>query len=196
MTIALIRHGQTDWNKERRLQGSSDIPLNATGREQAAEVGDILVAQRHEQDWAAVVTSPLSRARETGAIIAEKLGLELGRSYDGFAELDFGVAEGATIDEAIVKWPAWDAEGSETIDEVAERGFAALEQVRADFGDQDVIVAAHGTVIRAIAARIVGIAPMDMPALDNGGRAIAAWGATGWTLLSNGGVTVGVELDA
>jgi uncharacterized phosphatase len=196
MTIALLRHGQTDWNLERRLQGSSDIPLNATGRQQASEVGDLLAAQRDEQDWTVVVSSPLSRARETGAIVAGKLGLELGPAYDGFAEIDFGVGEGFTIDEAVVRWPNWDAEGSETMEQVSDRGFAALEQVRADYPDQDVIIAAHGTVIRAIAARIAGVEPMDMPALDNTGRAIAAWTESGWTLLSNGGVPVVAEVDA
>ena len=57
MTFAFIRHGQTEWNRELRLQGSSDIPLNDTGRQQARESVDVLSGTR----WEAVVSSPLSR---------------------------------------------------------------------------------------------------------------------------------------
>ncbi|NQD89088.1 histidine phosphatase family protein, partial [Paenarthrobacter sp. CM16] len=65
-TFALVRHGQTDWNAERRLQGSTDIPLNDVGREQAREA----VAFLSDQQWDTVVASPLSRAAETAEIIA------------------------------------------------------------------------------------------------------------------------------
>ena len=76
VTFAFIRHGQTDWNRDDKLQGSSDIPLNAQGREQAHEAAGILA----DGGWEVVVSSPLQRARETAKIIAHDLGLELGRA--------------------------------------------------------------------------------------------------------------------
>src|SRR3712207_4629138 len=95
LTIALTRHGQTDWNAAGRLQGSSDVPLNDTGRGQAAES----VQRFSPADWDAVVTSPLSRARETGAILADGLGIPLGATYPELVERHYGVAEGLTDGE-------------------------------------------------------------------------------------------------
>jgi uncharacterized phosphatase len=67
----LVRHGETEWNRLRKIQGVSDIPLNDTGRAQAAALGDIL--SRHRFDL--IVSSPLSRALETARIVATKLGM-------------------------------------------------------------------------------------------------------------------------
>ena len=69
--FALVRHGETDWNRARRIQGTTDIPLNDTGRAQAAATGALLAADR----WDAVCGTPLSRAAESAAIIAASLGL-------------------------------------------------------------------------------------------------------------------------
>ena len=80
MIAAFIRHGQTDWNREGLLQGSSDIPLNDTGRAQAR---DALMTLR-SMPWDVVVSSPLRRARETAQIIADALGLELGGTLGPF----------------------------------------------------------------------------------------------------------------
>ena len=72
--FAFIRHGQTDWNRDDRLQGSSDIPLNETGREQAHEAAGLL----RDGGWEVIVSSPLMRARDTAQIIADDLNIELG----------------------------------------------------------------------------------------------------------------------
>lgn len=99
MPIVLIRHGQTDWNIDRRLQGATDIPLNDTGRGQALEAAHNLRTFAEDRGesftWDAVVTSPLSRAVETGQIIADALSLEIGGVYAGLAERSFRSLEGA-----------------------------------------------------------------------------------------------------
>ena len=71
MLLYLVRHGETDWNLQRRIQGSTDIPLNDTGREQAAATGRLLA----RREWDAIYSSPLSRAIETGELIAREVGL-------------------------------------------------------------------------------------------------------------------------
>ena len=88
--FAFIRHGQTDWNRDDRLQGSSDIPLNDTGRAQALEAAALL----RDGGWEVVVSSPLVRARETPQIIADDLGIELGPSYPELVERDYGALRG------------------------------------------------------------------------------------------------------
>ena len=99
--LALIRHGQTDWNLDGLMQGRTDIPLNDTGREQALVAASALSGER----WDAVVSSPLVRARETAELIATALGVPLGGSYDELVEQDFGAAEGTPVSELDVRWP-------------------------------------------------------------------------------------------
>src|SRR5947209_18922800 len=70
-TIVMVRHGETDWNRENRFQGRADPPLNDTGRAQAVELAEQLLAE----GAAALYTSPLRRARETAVIVGEGLGL-------------------------------------------------------------------------------------------------------------------------
>ncbi|MBX9717325.1 MAG: histidine phosphatase family protein, partial [Microbacteriaceae bacterium] len=102
MTVfALVRHGETDWNRERRIQGSTDIPLNDTGREQARATGALLSSRR----WTALVASPLSRAAETAKIIGEHVGLGDPELEQRLAERDYGEAEGLTGPEIDAKFP-------------------------------------------------------------------------------------------
>ena len=84
MKIYVIRHGETDWNRELRLQGREDVPLNAAGKIQAAVCGDALKGLGIQ----AVFTSPLSRARLTGEILAGRIGLDPGAvlAMDGLIE--------------------------------------------------------------------------------------------------------------
>lgn len=161
MTLAFIRHGQTDWNREDKLQGSSDIPLNAEGRGQAHQAAGILA----DGSWQVVVSSPLTRARETARIIASDLGLELGPSYPALVERDYGPLEGQSSSETIARWPNRDYPGAESLDSVVSRGLAGLAKVADDFRDTDVVIVAHGTIIRYTLAALAG-RPLD--AIRNG----------------------------
>jgi len=161
VTFAFIRHGQTDWNLHKQLQGSTDIPLNATGREQAHAAAASLA----RSDWDAIVSSPLSRARETAQIIADDLGIELGPAYDELIERHYGEAEGVVEAEAELKWPGKTAPGIETLDSVVQRGRSALSRIADDYGDDNVLIVCHGTIIRYTLAALAG-RPID--AIING----------------------------
>jgi probable phosphoglycerate mutase len=152
MTLAFIRHGQTNWNFELRLQGSTDIPLNDTGRQQARDA----VSTLDGVNWDAIVSSPLSRARETASIIADGLGIELGPAYEELVERSYGDAEGATAEIIAERWPDGAYPGLEPVDNVIARGVAALERVSADYGDRNTLIVCHGTLIRHTLSFLAG----------------------------------------
>lgn len=149
---ALIRHGQTDWNRDDRLQGASDIPLNDTGRTQARDAAQRLAGRT----WRAVVSSPLLRARETAEIIASELGVPLGDSYAELVERDYGSLEGTSSTAATTRWPDRDYPDAEPLSSVVARGLAGLTRVRADHPDGEVVIVCHGTIIRYTLSEIAG----------------------------------------
>lgn len=102
MLIGLIRHGLTDWNAIGKIQGQSDIPLNDEGRMQAAMLADRLLQEPYSWDYC--VTSNLSRAAETGKIIADKLGIPLLEPDQRIRERAYGQVEGLTAAEREEKW--------------------------------------------------------------------------------------------
>lgn len=148
MTVfALVRHGETDWNFQRRIQGTTDIPLNDTGREQARATGALLASRR----WTALVASPLSRAAETARLIGEHVGLGEPELEPRLAERDYGRAEGLTGAEIDALFPdGADVPGREPREAVAERAVAALHDLAARHPGEAVIVVAHGGVIRSV----------------------------------------------
>jgi len=152
-TFALVRHGQTDWNAERRLQGATDIPLNDVGREQAREA----VATLANYQWDAIVSSPLSRAAETADLIAEGLGLTVARRVPELIERSFGPAEGLQAGPELeaLRIPGG-FRGGESDDDAASRGMDALEQLAQEFSGQRVLVVTHGTLIRLSLSRAIG----------------------------------------
>ena len=176
-TFALIRHGQTDWNAQRRLQGSTDIPLNDVGRGQARDVVEALAGC----DWDAIVSSPLSRAAETADLIAAGLGLTVARRVPDLTERSFGPAEG------LHDGPELDAlrtpggfHGAEEEDEAAGRGLAALEALAEDFRGGRVLVVTHGSLLRVSLSRAVG---RTLPSVDNAALNLAHHHpADGWNL--------------
>ena len=184
MHLALIRHGQTDWNLAARMQGRTDIPLNETGREQALLAASALAAE----PWDVVVSSPLERARETAALIGSALGVPLGASYHDLIEQDFGQAEGALVSELDARWPDRDFAGKEPDEEVGRRGIRALDRIARDHRDARVLAVAHGTLIRHTLAAISGHEPRRYPRLDNASSSFVRFTDASWRVLTVGGV--------
>ncbi|WP_237233102.1 histidine phosphatase family protein [Rothia nasisuis] len=145
-SIMLIRHGQTDWNKNHLMQGSSDIPLNETGRAQAHQTADSLKARGLEFD--VIVSSPLSRAKETADIIGAAFGLTVGATYEGLIERGYGEAEGLDISAEARKEPDAFYSGVESERSVYVRGIRVLRQIARDYPGQRVIAVSHGSLIR------------------------------------------------
>lgn len=183
MTFAFIRHGQTDWNRDDRLQGSSDIPLNDVGRAQAHQAADLL----RDEGWQVIVSSPLVRARETAQLIADDLGIELGPSYAEFIERDYGVHEGDSSSEMVARHPNRDYPGAESLASVVERGRAGLAHVAEDFGDRDTIIVCHGTIIRYTLAALAG---HRLPGITNDSCSILERVDDRWEVLTVNGMPI------
>ena len=159
-TLLLVRHGETDWNRDGRWQGHSDTHLNAVGREQAARLAD-------ELDGVDVVyASDLARARETAETLAEPLGLDV--QLDGrLRERSFGAWEGKTgpeieaeFPDAHARWLAGHGPGADDAEPFADFGARVgsfLEEVLARHPDETVLVVAHGGSIRVIHALANGL---------------------------------------
>jgi uncharacterized phosphatase len=145
--LYLVRHGETDWNLQHKIQGSTDIPLNATGRDQAATTGALL----SRRNWDAVLASPLSRAFETASIIAAAVGLPAPTAAPDLVERNYGEAEGLSDAEIDERFPGdTPVSGRETREHVVERVLPALMAIAESHPDQSVIVVSHGGVIRSV----------------------------------------------
>lgn len=147
-TILLARHGETDWNLERRVQGHSDRPLNQTGRAQARALADQLDGEQLD----AVYSSDLSRARETALIVGERKRLPV-TALPGLREKNFGSWEGSTDEEILLRFPharrgEWG--DGETSEELARRVVEALALIAAAHPDGRVLVVSHGGPLRAV----------------------------------------------
>lgn len=171
--LTLVRHGQTDWNLDRRIQGSTDIPLNDTGRADATAA----VALLADGSYDAIYASPLQRAQQTAQIIADGLGLAAPAVTRGLREREFGVGEGLLVEEYLTKWGDWTAAvpGAETLEQVRDRAMDSLERIalaarrRSAPRAESIIVVSHGGVIRALLMHVSGgTLPREGEALRNG----------------------------
>lgn len=145
--LYLVRHGETDWNLARRVQGSTDIPLNETGRAQARATGELLATR----EWDAIISSPLSRAFETASIIAGYIGLGDPETLDSIVERGYGAAEGLDHDEIDSRFPGnTPVPGRETREHVTARVLPALVELADRHAGEAIIVVAHGGVIRSV----------------------------------------------
>jgi probable phosphoglycerate mutase len=143
--LILVRHGETEWNRLRRVQGRTDIPLNETGREQARATARRLADDRFD----AVAASPLSRAAETAQIIADGLGIGPVELIDDLVERNYGEAEGMTGEDIDTRWGG-KLEAQESRDEILARVKPALLALAARHPGQRVLVVSHGGVIGSL----------------------------------------------
>jgi uncharacterized phosphatase len=149
-TILLVRHAETDWNVERRVQGHTDRPLNDTGRAQAVALADTLDGKQID----AIYSSDLLRAHETARIVAERRGLQV-TLVPELRERDFGTWEGLTDAEILERFPhartgSWG--DAETKEEMTERVHVALARIAAEHPDGNVLVITHGGPVRVLLA--------------------------------------------
>lgn len=160
MRIIAVRHGQTNWNKERRFQGQNDIPLNETGREQILVTADFLKNETLE----AVYSSDLVRAKDTAAAIAAQHELRPIED-ERLRETHMGVWEGLEFNEVYAKYreefEAWYGNeygvipGGEGIKEVEKRVMDFVADIQ-DEHEDTIVIATHGGVIKILLAQALG----------------------------------------
>lgn len=149
MKIFLIRHGQTVWNEQVRIQGRADIPLNDKGQQQLSTTGQILAGFGEPIDL--IITSPLQRARKSAQIVAECVGYDVEKIVvdERLTELSSGMAEGLTGKERDEKYPNG-VPGMETVEEVSKRARNALEEYLDTYAGKNLVIIGHVGIIKVI----------------------------------------------
>ena len=147
-TVLLARHGETDWNAQRRVQGHSDTPLNDNGRAQALALAETLDGVELD----AVYSSDLARARDTAQVVAERRGVEV-TVLPELRERHFGTWEGMTDTEILERFPearsgSWG--DGETKEEMRERVLGVLHRIAGEHPRGRVLVVTHGGPVRSL----------------------------------------------
>lgn len=173
-TIYFVRHGQTDWNVERRLQGQQDIPINANGRAQAAQNGQKLAGLLDDPSRFRFIASPLGRTRETMNIIRGELGLPYHgyETDDRLREIAFGLWETYTYTElretqaAEVKKRKADKWNFQP--PVGESYARLYERVKTflPYVIEDSVVVCHGGILRVLDHHFNGTATSEVVNMD------------------------------
>lgn len=148
--LCLVRHGQTDWNRQEIIQGREDNPLNALGRRQAEESAAFL----SQEEWDVIVASPLSRAVDTASYIAEACGIgsESIVQDERFIEREFGDASGKPVKGIYEAVQADDQEripGLESEDEMRARVLEGMQHLVDTHPGRRIIVVCHSHAIKA-----------------------------------------------
>lgn len=154
--ICLVRHGETDWNAEKRIQGQTDIPLNATGRAQALAAAFGL----SHHAFTAIYSSDLARAWQTAQAASERLGIEI-HGEAGLRERHYGIFQGLTPAEGAqrhpdaharyaVRDPDYDFETGETLRGFAVRVVEAVERLTRHHAGQSILAVTHGGVLDVV----------------------------------------------
>ena len=155
----LVRHGETEWSRDGRHTGRTDLPLTSAGEAQARALGRLLAAQLGGRE-PYTLCSPLARARRT----AELAGLAVAAVDDDLREWDYGDYEGRTTAEIHAQRPGWTlfrdgVPAGETIEHVAERADRVLARALQHLADGPVVLVAHGHISRVIGARWIDAPP-------------------------------------
>ena len=159
MKLYVVRHGETIWNVENRVQGISDIPLTDKGRLDATLQKDFVKSL----DIDVVISSPLDRAIETAKILTDN-SLPI-NTDDRIKERDWGLNEGANIDD-VDRWDCWDVilntkvQNIESIQDFMYRVSSFLEDIKIRYKDKKVLLVTHSAVIRVI-HYLLGTIPED-----------------------------------
>jgi probable phosphoglycerate mutase len=163
--IFLVRHGETEWSRSGQHTSRTDLPLIQEGRQRAAALGEELAGE----SFTLVLSSPLRRARETAELAGFGADAEI---LEDLREWDYGSYEGLTTPQIREQNPGWNlwrdgCPGGEQPEAVQRRADRVLERMRAAEGD--VLVFAHGPILRVIAARWI-----DLPAAAGARFALSA----------------------
>lgn len=190
--IIAVRHGETAWNADARIQGQRDIGLNDTGRWQARRVGEALASE----EITAVYSSDLGRAHQTAQPIADVAGIPVVPD-EGLRERSFGMFEGKTFDEIHQTWPdhahnwrkripEWEPpEGGESLLQLRERVTRTLQALASRHPGQQIVVVAHGGVLDTL-YRVATGQEVNSPRtweLPNGAINRLLWTPEGFTLV-------------
>ena len=170
--VLLIRHGETEWARERRFAGSCDIALSGVGRRQCEALADALATV----PVTAIYASPLERARTTAEAIAKPHRLPVTVETD-LREMAFGPWEGLTRDEVAARDPeryrVWATSphelvlaGAERLTDVAARVAAVVDELRAIHAGETIIVVAHAVVVRLVVLGALGLGADRLWAVD------------------------------
>lgn len=177
--IGLLRHGQTDWNIDFRLQGTSDIPLNATGIAQAHTAAEGIAG-----DWDVVVASPLSRAIDTAKIVSARHNLGEVAILPLLLERSFGEAEGLLYDTWREKYPDSVVPGGESLQELEARATKLLDEVVRLYAGQRVLAVSHGALIRKLLKLVSkGQFPREGERLGNASLSTFVHSGSAWQVL-------------
>jgi 2,3-bisphosphoglycerate-dependent phosphoglycerate mutase len=149
-TLFLIRHGETDWNLQKRIQGHVDIPLNDTGLQQAKRVAE----RMRSEPITALYSSDLQRARHTAECIARHHGIEV-QLDERLRERNYGLLEGLTREEIDQQFPNYQASnhavpGQEPLESVRQRALKFLSHIASQHPGERVAVVSHGGWINAV----------------------------------------------
>ena len=163
LRLRLVRHGETDWNAQGRIQGHLDVPLNRRGREQAAAVAEQLAGSGARL----VLSSDLSRATQTAAIIGGRLGIPV-RLDAALRERNLGVLQGKTAADLggtdggqtfvarMINDPSARPQGGESLEEFRARVAGLIARLVGDPPAPDLVLVSHGGTTRAALLALVG----------------------------------------
>jgi alpha-ribazole phosphatase len=183
MRLLLVRHGETDYNRQWRYQGRTDLGLNQAGRRQAERLRQRL----YREPIDTVYASNFKRAVATANIIARRRGVRV-VPCENLAEIDFGKFEGLTYDEIVKRYPDWEpsdfsfaAYGGESLEQLARRIRAFADELPGDNpADADILLIAHSGSLRVLLCLLLGIdieswlrfrlAPASLTVVEDVGR--------------------------